>query len=89
MNDKLADLLDDLKKEFFERWTNNLKKIGIVSSIIEKLEQMAENDRDEAIVTIIESIQSIEDEKERHKIGVYVFGTIWEDFFAKGSGSDA
>ena len=89
--DKLGDAVKEMNIRFSDGTVSdalkeNQKALGLtkkeVSDLTTEFNKGGENSK-QAIQKVIDSIMSVEDETERYKLGVSVFGTMWEDLGAE------
>lgn len=93
--DKLGDAVKEMNIRFSdgtvaEALEDNKKALGLTSKEVNNLTAEFNKGGDhskQAIQKMIDSIMSVEDETERYKLGVSVFGTMWEDLGAEAIGS--
>lgn len=93
--DKLGDAVKEMNIRFSdgtvsEALEDNKKALGLTSKEVDNLTKEFNKGGDhskQAIQKMIDSIMSVEDETERYKLGVSVFGTMWEDLGAEAIGS--
>ena len=89
--DKLGDAVKEMNIRFSDGTVSdalkeNKKALGLTSKEVNNLTNEFNKGGDsskQAIGKVIESIMSVEDETERYKLGVSVFGTMWEDLGAE------
>lgn len=88
--DKLGDAVKEMNIRFSDGTVTdaldeNKKALGLTSKEVKNLTAEFNKGGDsskQAIGKVIDSIMSVEDETERYKLGVSVFGTMWEDLGA-------
>lgn len=88
--DKLGDAVKEMNIRFSDGTVTdaleeNKKALGLTSQEVTNLTNEFNKGGDSsknAISKVIDSIMSVEDETERYKLGVSVFGTMWEDLGA-------
>lgn len=89
--DKLGDAVKEMNIRFSDGTVKdaleeNKKALGLTSKEVNNLTtefNKGGEHSQKAIQKMIDSIMSVEDETERYKLGVQVFGTMWEDLGEK------
>lgn len=85
--DKMGDAIKEMNIRFSDGTVTdaleeNKKALGLTSKEVDNLAKeygKGGEHSQKAIKKMIDSIMSVEDETERYKLGVSVFGTMWED----------
>lgn len=88
--DKLGDAVKEMNIRFsdgtvVDALAENRKALGLTQNEVKELQSEFNNGGDSAqnaVNKMIDSIMAVEDETERYKLGVSVFGTMWEDLGA-------